>query len=210
MGKRDPRQMPRAPRRLCGQVSIVPSGVDDQSLARTAEPISPPPTNQQAEEVGSGAGCLVDAGSTMPPFPPSDQSATKYALGVKSIQTWASALVDLVLAISHTKKCIEAPNQRKLLCGNDFLKIRGCPDRRSRIRLRFSPKVAEHTHEDPCVRISLIGPRHCRHWRRAKDQCYATHKAALPRSVINFRRLILPRAGAQEMQWDYQFSALTL
>src|SRR5262245_44886854 len=69
MGKRDPRQMPRAPRRLCGQVSIVPSGVDDQSLARTAEPISPPPTNQQAEEVCSKVGCQVDAGSTMPPFP---------------------------------------------------------------------------------------------------------------------------------------------
>jgi AraC family transcriptional regulator len=30
--------------------------------------------------------------------------------------------------ISHTKKCIGAPNQRKLLCGNDFLKIRGRPD----------------------------------------------------------------------------------
>src|SRR6516164_5025659 len=69
MGKRDPRQMPRALRRLCGQVSIVPSGVDDQSLARTAEPMSPPPTNQQVEEVGSEVGCVVDARSTMPPFP---------------------------------------------------------------------------------------------------------------------------------------------
>jgi hypothetical protein len=30
--------------------------------------------------------------------------------------------------LSHTKKCIGAPNRRKLLCGNDFLKIRGRPD----------------------------------------------------------------------------------
>jgi predicted ATPase len=30
--------------------------------------------------------------------------------------------------ISHAKKCIGAPNQRKLLCGNDFPKIRGRPD----------------------------------------------------------------------------------
>jgi hypothetical protein len=34
---------------------------------------------------------------------------------------------DLAL-IAHTKKCIWAPNQRKLLCCNDFLAIRGRPD----------------------------------------------------------------------------------
>jgi hypothetical protein len=30
--------------------------------------------------------------------------------------------------ISHTKKCIGAPNQRKLLCRNDFLQIQERPD----------------------------------------------------------------------------------
>ena len=30
--------------------------------------------------------------------------------------------------ISHTKKCIGAPNQRKLLCHNAFLKIQERPD----------------------------------------------------------------------------------
>ena len=30
--------------------------------------------------------------------------------------------------ISHANKCIGAPNQRKLLCSNDFLAIRKRPD----------------------------------------------------------------------------------
>ena len=30
--------------------------------------------------------------------------------------------------ISHTKKCIGAANQRKLLCHNDFLMVRSRPD----------------------------------------------------------------------------------
>jgi len=36
---------------------------------------------------------------------------------------------DPVLArISHTKKCIGAPNQRKFFCDKDFPQIRGRPD----------------------------------------------------------------------------------
>ena len=39
------------------------------------------------------------------------------------------ALIQTRLArISHTKKCIGAPNQRKLLCHNAFLKIQERPD----------------------------------------------------------------------------------
>ena len=35
----------------------------------------------------------------------------------------------VVLArISHTKKCIGAPNQRKFFCDKDFPQIRGRPD----------------------------------------------------------------------------------
>ena len=41
-----------AVRRLCGQVSGRPSGVDDQSWARINAPISPPPARKSAE-VGS-------------------------------------------------------------------------------------------------------------------------------------------------------------
>ena len=36
--------------------------------------------------------------------------------------------MELLARISHTNKCIGAPNQRKLLCSNDFLAIRKRPD----------------------------------------------------------------------------------
>ena len=37
--------MPTTLRRLCGQRSTAPSGVDDQSWARIRPPISPPPAS---------------------------------------------------------------------------------------------------------------------------------------------------------------------
>jgi hypothetical protein len=41
--------MRTAVRRLCGQVSGLPSGVVDQSWARVNAPISPPPARKSAE-----------------------------------------------------------------------------------------------------------------------------------------------------------------
>jgi len=38
-----------AVRKLCGQVSDFPSGLADQSYARVAAPISPPPARKSAE-----------------------------------------------------------------------------------------------------------------------------------------------------------------
>src|SRR6185503_8749175 len=40
-------------RKLCGQWSIGPSGVVDQSRARTRAPISPPPCSQSEPDVGA-------------------------------------------------------------------------------------------------------------------------------------------------------------
>src|ERR1700689_306589 len=44
-------RMRPAVRRLCGQVSGFPSGLDDQSCARVNAPISPPPA-RKSEETG--------------------------------------------------------------------------------------------------------------------------------------------------------------
>ena len=40
------------------------------------------------------------------------------------IEIWEKRLA----RISHTKKCIGAPNQRKLFCDNDFRQIQERPD----------------------------------------------------------------------------------
>src|SRR6266849_1218153 len=42
-------RMRNAVRKLCGQVSGVPSGLADQSYARVNAPISPPPARKSAE-----------------------------------------------------------------------------------------------------------------------------------------------------------------
>src|ERR1700740_2261286 len=42
-------------RRLCGQVSMGPSGVPDQSLVLISLAISPPPINQSSGEDNSGS-----------------------------------------------------------------------------------------------------------------------------------------------------------
>jgi len=40
----------------------------------------------------------------------------------------AQVLAQVLARISHTKKCIGAPNQRKFFCDKDFPQIRGRPD----------------------------------------------------------------------------------
>src|ERR1700752_1190482 len=68
MGKREPRQMLIAERKLCGHPNRGPSGVSDQSFPRTKSPIVPPPTNQSVED--SFCECsLCDTPSTTPPVP---------------------------------------------------------------------------------------------------------------------------------------------
>jgi hypothetical protein len=52
------------------------------------------------------------------------------------LRTWAACAscdefrqgLAALARISHTKKCIGAPNQRKFLCVKDFLKIQERPD----------------------------------------------------------------------------------
>ena len=84
MGKREPRQMLIAERKLCGHPDRGPSGVSDQSFARTKSPIVPPPTNQSVED--SLCECsLCDMPSTTPPVPmidstPVELSANRFPL----------------------------------------------------------------------------------------------------------------------------------
>jgi len=59
MGRSEARQMLTVVRRLCGQESMGPRVVCDQSIDRTSLPISPPPTTQSGT-VCSKAGCTVN------------------------------------------------------------------------------------------------------------------------------------------------------
>jgi PadR family transcriptional regulator, regulatory protein PadR len=43
-------------------------------------------------------------------------------------QQFAAAIGGLLARISHTNRRIGPPNQRKLLCCNDFTQVRGAPD----------------------------------------------------------------------------------
>src|SRR6185503_306074 len=54
-------------RKLCGQSPIGPSGVTDQSRARTRAPISPPPCSQSEPDVGAIA-TLTGRTRTLRPF----------------------------------------------------------------------------------------------------------------------------------------------
>src|SRR5258705_10937953 len=82
MGKREPRQMLIAERKLCGHPNRGPSGVSDQSFARTKSPIVPPPTNQSVED--SLCECSL-CDTTTPPVPmidltPVELSANRFPL----------------------------------------------------------------------------------------------------------------------------------
>jgi hypothetical protein len=52
--------------------------------------------------------------------------ATRFGISRTHVRTTLQHAQEAGLArISHTDECIGAPNQRKLLCSNDFLPIRG-------------------------------------------------------------------------------------
>jgi hypothetical protein len=70
------------------------------------------------------------------PVPKTNDRIVKYSKEGKFIRTWGhhgsgQGEFDVphgLARISHTKKCIGAPNQRKFFCNKDFPKIRGRPD----------------------------------------------------------------------------------
>jgi len=49
-------------------------------------------------------------------------------LGIRNLNPRLKNAAERLARISHANKCIGAPNQRKLLCSNDFLAIRKRPD----------------------------------------------------------------------------------
>jgi phosphoserine phosphatase len=47
---------------------------------------------------------------------------------LRTLATLTERALEVLARISHTNKRIGLPNQRKLLCRNDFTQVRGAPD----------------------------------------------------------------------------------
>jgi hypothetical protein len=64
-------------------------------------------------------------GGRLPPFiRPAQPKVTPFIGFLRS----TDLTVMLLARISHTNRRIGSPNQRKLLCRNDFARVRGAPD----------------------------------------------------------------------------------
>src|ERR1700679_2068578 len=67
-----------AVRRLCGQVSGRPSGLNDQSWARISAPISPPPARKSPALAMGTLTFNMQRNPTPSPIPPTDSAPTVY------------------------------------------------------------------------------------------------------------------------------------